>query len=141
MTPHKMLAEAGQLGDCLRTAIACLLDLGPIAVPHFLEDNEPDGEVVWQRVNDWLATQGFTTWFMAYPGDVSLDDVLRSVSSLNPGKYYIVGGRGYSSDHVVIACDGEIVHDPARLGSGLSGPGENGFWMILTLATDRVVKL
>lgn len=138
MTPHKMLAEDGQPGDCLRTAIACLLDLGPIAVPHFLAD--PDTPDVWKHVDRWLATQGLTAWFSAYPGEASLDDVLASVAAVNPDKFYIVGGRGFMADHVVIALNDRVVHDPARLGAGLTGPGSDGFWMILTLASSVVVK-
>jgi len=140
MTPHKMLAVAGEAGDCLRTAIACLLDLGPIAVPHFLADANRPGEDVWQHVNDWLATQGLTGWYSVYPGEIPLEDVLVSVSAMNPDKYYIVCGRGFNADHVVIACNGKVVHDPAVLGAGLSGPAANGFWLIMTIASDKIVK-
>lgn len=138
---YKMLATGNEPGDCLRTAIACLLDLAPIAVPHFLEDDTKSGADLWKHVDKWLSTQGLTTWFFAYPGEIPLDDVLTSVGAMNPDKYYIVGGHGYLNDHVVIACNDSVVHDPARLGSGLSGPSENGFWMIMTLAGDKVRKL
>jgi hypothetical protein len=140
MKPYKMIAAEGEPGDCLRTAIACLLEIGPVAVPHFTVDDDVPTDQVWRNVDAWLATQGMTAWFAAYPGEVPLDQVLLSVASLNPDKYYIVGGRGYLSDHVVIALNDKIVHDPARLGGGLSGPNEQGFWMILTLASDKVVK-
>lgn len=141
MTPHKMLSTGDESGDCLRTAIACLLDLGPIAVPHFLADPNTPGDDVWRHVDRWLATQGVTAWFFAYDGAISLGDVLASVGGMNPNKYYIVQGRGFMSDHVVIACNDKVVHDPARLGAGLSGPSENGYWLIMTLASSVVVKL
>lgn len=140
MIPHKMLATGDETGDCLRTAIACLLEIGPIAVPHFLADADRPGEDVWQHVNDWLATQGLTAWYQVFPGEIELDAVLQTVSVMNPDKYYIVCGHGYKFDHVVIACNGKIVHDPAVLGAGLSGPAENGYWLIMTVASDKIVK-
>ena len=35
---YRHLPEAGQIGDCARTVIACLLDLHPCEVPHFTRD-------------------------------------------------------------------------------------------------------
>lgn len=140
MQPYKMIAAEGEPGDCLRTAIACLLEIGPIAVPHFTVDDTVPTPDMWRNVDKWLASQGVTAWFSAYPGDVPLDMVLQSVASLNPDKFYIVGGRGYLADHVCIALNDAIVHDPAPLGAGLSGPNAQGFWMIMQLATSKVVK-
>jgi hypothetical protein len=62
MTPYKQLVKHdpfnGQYGDCARTAIACLLNMHPSEVEHFLEDGCADGEVFWRRVNGWLSARG-----------------------------------------------------------------------------------
>lgn len=136
MTPHKMIAD----NDCLRTVIASLLDLGPIAVPNFMENPNKPTDEVWDHVRRWLKTQGVSIWFMAYPGEVSLDEVLLSVASINPDMYYIVGGFAAYHDHVVIALNDKVIHDPSRFSPGLSGPTKSGFWMVATLVSDKMVS-
>jgi hypothetical protein len=144
MKPFKMLCDHnpinGEYGDCLRTVIASLLDLGPIAVPHFAEDGA-DAQTVWKRCNDWLETQGFQTFFMFYTGEYSLDDVMKTVAAVNPNLYYMICGRGHGGDHIVIALNDEIVHDPSRFGVGLSGPGSTGYWQIVTLVSSRMMAI
>lgn len=141
MTPHKMIAD----NDCLRTCIASLLDLGPIAVPNFMEDSAKPAAEVWSDVRRWLRTQGKSLWVMAYPGEASLDEVLSSVASVNPDMYYIVGGFAGYSDHVVIALNDKVVHDPSRFSPGLTraSVASDGakYWMVATLVTDKMVKI
>lgn len=136
MTPHRMIAN----NDCLRTCIASLLDLGPIAVPNFMEDPNLPTEQVWANVRRWLATQGMSIWFAAYDGSIPLHDVLTTVAYTNPDCYYIVGGHAAYSQHVVIALNDKIVHDPSRLSPGLTGPDKvNNMWMIAVLISDKMI--
>ena len=43
-------------GDCLRTCVACVLDMdSPEDVPNFVEDDVEPPYQWWDRMNDWLA--------------------------------------------------------------------------------------
>lgn len=139
MIPYKMLVtDRFTPGDCMRACIASLLDIEPGLVPHFAHD-EPDGDTLWQRVREWLAPQGLAVWLMAYPGSATLGDVLTSVGHINPNTFYMIGGWGGYGDHIVIAINDHIVHDPARGGGGLIRAGSNGYWLIAALSTNRTV--
>lgn len=141
MQPHKMLCghnpAEGEFGDCLRTVIACLLDRHPSVVPHFAHDGA-DVQTVWRRVDDYLDGVGLVTWNYAFPGEAPLDDVLNTVGITNPNMYYLISGKAGGADHIVIALNGEIVHDPSRFGVGLRGPGSTGYWLITTLVSNRL---
>ena len=49
------------LGDCWRTAIACLLDLDdPTEVPHFIEDHrhdDPESTAWWDSTKAFVETR------------------------------------------------------------------------------------
>ena len=70
MTPHTqtILADParndghdadGNPGDCYRTAIACLLDLEPESVPHFVAAGEGKW---WDATQEWVKARGLTTY-------------------------------------------------------------------------------
>ncbi len=55
-----------------------------------------------------------------------MEAVIRDVSAFNPGIYFMLMG----TNHVVICCDGEIVHDPSPHNSGIIGPSNNGNFFV-----------
>lgn len=153
---HKQLfkhqPEIGIYGDCHRTAIACLLDLEPLDVPHFGE-HFLDVTKFNDAVKDYLASQGLAIFSLAFAGGVSLDQVLQFVAVHNPETYYLVGGtspRGFN--HTVIAKGGELIHDPHPDNTFLVAPCEAGtenaaYWIDLlipirlTKAIDMTVNI
>ena len=128
MIKYNMIADR----DCMRTCIASILELAPIAIPDFMDKNPDDP---WPHVQRWLASQGLIAWFTPFDGSASLEQVLGSINNINPGVYYLIGGRGAYEDHMVVALGDKIVHDPSRLSPGLTGPASNGFWLVVTLVT------
>lgn len=112
--------EEGQYGDCFRTALACMLNLAPEEVPHFLHD-DPSSEVFWSRANEWLLARGLKLFNVPFKAD--LDDVLATMKAQNPGVYYLLAGESpRGTAHQVIALDDAIIHDPHPDGGGLVGP-------------------
>lgn len=128
MQPYKQLLD----DDCFRTVVASLLDIGPIAVPHFFEDHSAD--VGFRRLNDWLADHGLTYIEFAWPGTIDLSEFLQALGEMNPDRYFIVGGRGVTDNHVVIVKNGQIVSDPSWSNRGLTGPNSEGVWTVGILA-------
>lgn len=133
MTPQKQAfrhrPDEGQIGDCWRTTLACLLDLQRDDVPHLLHDCWEDHDEARRRTHEWLATQGLTLVEIPYNGDLQL--VLDLQGSMNPGIHYLLGGTSRNGvNHSVIACDDAIVWDPAIDDSGIVGPMSDGcYWL------------
>jgi hypothetical protein len=100
----------GTQGDCLRAAVASVLNLPLIAVPHFVILS--GGE--WHKgVRDWLRDRG-------------LD--FRLVYSAPRGYAVAIGpirdGKGY---HAVVERDGELAHDP----NGGKGLDKADAWLVI----------
>ena len=134
MTPQKQLflhrPEEGIKGDCWRTALACLLDLEPTEVPHFMS-LASDREGVNCLTDRFLAERGLRVIAVPFPGETPLQQVLDTVGALNPGFHHLFSGTSRNgSNHVVIARDGQIVHDPAIDDSGIVGPMDDGLWWV-----------
>jgi hypothetical protein len=127
----------GIIGDCHRTAIACLLDLAVEAVPHF-------GAVHWESPADfsgaferWLQEQGFRTVVIVY--DCPLEQVLACIGSQNKGAYYILGGMSRTGvNHSVLGCGGEIAWDPSLDDAGIVGPCDDGFYWVTFLVPSSM---
>ena len=72
---------------------------------------------------------------LAPKNDCPLEEVLRLQALLNPGVSYLLAGtspRGVT--HQGIACNDQIIHDPAPFGGGLTGPAaEDGYYWVNVL--------
>lgn len=114
-------------GDCHRTALACMLDLQPSEVPHFYESGDP---LEFDRLlKEYLTSINLCE--VNFPFLNELDAVLNHMGFLNKNVYYILGGtspRGTS--HSVVACGGEIIHDPHPDGGNLVCPMSDGYYWI-----------
>ena len=132
MTPYKQLyghnPDKGIFGDCYRTAIGCLLNMPPEKVPHFYDGCRPEDDATEQNkaIKYWLEQQGFHIVQIAY--ECELEKLLHAQSLNNPEVYYMLSGKSgkHNCNHVVIACGGQIVWDPSRENSGISGKNING---------------
>ena len=122
-------------GDCLRAAIASVLELDPETIPHFVDDEEHGGPYWWDSMTEWLVTRGW--WMVDVPKHVVLyqtpaEALLFAVgpSPRDPAgrvKHMVVW-RGGIFRHVG---DG-LVHDPHPDGTGLTGDHES--WAFYVLA-------
>lgn len=151
MIPQKQLyrhrPEVGEIGDCHRTVLACLLNLNPLEVPHF-------GEMDWdienkcfkedgsfhRYVKDYLYTKGLTTIDILF--DCTLENVLQHLGCINPNIYYILGGISNNSvNHSVIGCGGEIIWDPGIDNPGIIGPCKpDGYYWVTYLVPILMVR-
>jgi hypothetical protein len=144
MTPHKQLFRhrpaEGQIGDCWRTTLGCLLDKAPHEVPHLIEDCWDDSARAKEKTRAWLATQGLA--YIEYALDCSLETVLASVGGINPGVHYLLGGNSRNGcGHSVIACDDQIVWDPSLDDAGIVGPMEDGYYWVTFLVPSFLCKV
>ena len=137
---NRHFPERGIWGDCLRTAIACVLDLDPVDVPHF--NDRSDGrtdEDVGRLLNDWLRGRGLAIITVSFNGETSLDDVLTAAGFGSMGLPYLLSGFSRTGCNHVVVCQGyEIIWDPSLTDSGIVGPMNNGFWMVEWLVRPPV---
>jgi len=134
----------GQIGDCHRTAIACLLDLEPETVPHFgLSDFDKEGRITKHEqtteADAWLRERGMLCVHLAYPLP-ELADVLAWVGASNPNVYWLLGGASkIGVNHTVIARGRSIAWDPSLDDSGIVGPCDDGyFWASFIVPAHQV---
>lgn len=143
MKPQKQLnrhnPEQGIWGDCHRTAIAIMLDMDAADVPHFVDGNPPV-ETVNANVRAWLAHQGFNE--LCVPIQTRhIEDVFASMKALNPGVYFILGGKSRNGVHHSVVCDDTgIVCDPSLDDSGIVGPCDDGMFWLTYYVSARFVR-
>jgi len=121
----------GTYGDCFRAVFASIFELQRDNVPHFFIDGSLENAT--ERLDEWLARAGLTYVETAYPADgfVNAKEFIKTACATYPGFFLIIGGSTNNGvNHVVIARDGETVHDPAVNGSGLAGPNSLGCYSI-----------
>src|ERR1700693_1506089 len=144
MTPRKQTIphrpEDGLYGDCHRAALASILDLPVLDVPHFMHGLRDDqGEEFEERQRQFLSHLGL--WPICIPFNMTLEDLLLTFSIQCPNVYYLlggIGGRG-ASGHTVVGCGGEIVHDPHLSDCGLSGPMKDGYYWVTFISSTVAV--
>lgn len=87
-------------GNCWQTAIACVLDLEPDSVPHFIQYDEDGIADWWDFTLGWLLNRGYR--------------LERPNRHLYTNEYYLVSGPSPRGDfqHVVVYKNGKMVHDP-----------------------------
>lgn len=142
MTPFKQnnihnVAE-GVIGDCYRTCLACLLDLRPGSVPHFVEIDGWDKPPAESRVNEltrqWLNGWGYDFIEIAWSGLSDPQQALDILGGCAPDIYYIFSGLSRNgTNHSVIGLNNNIVHDPAIDNSGIVGPMTSGQYTAMFL--------
>lgn len=122
MTPFIVEIEHGLdpgPGDCIRTALACLLDMPPDRIPHFAETSDIFADQ-WKAMVRWLAERGlyaFSFWIKA----ASLSEAVAEISPTDPAQHYMVICLDKDVGHCVICQHGRISHDPAKV---ITPPGE-----------------
>ena len=136
MTPQKQLLrhdpDNGVYGDCFRTTLACLLDLAPAEVPHFMDGAVSDATGV-DAANAWLAKRRMM--LICFPFDCGLDLLFATMAKLNPGVHYLLTGESRSGvNHCVVCRDDRIVWDPSLTDAGIVGPTSEGHYWINVLA-------
>ncbi len=130
-------------GDCLRAAVASLLELDPTTVPHFVQEEEDGGEYWWDHLLRWLGERGL--WIVDVPKHVVLyqtpANALLFATGVSPrdpdGKTrHMVVWEGGIHRHQGRG----LVHDPHPDGTGLVGDPETwGYYMLAPL--DPVCSL
>lgn len=124
--------DNGVYGDCARTALACLLDMEPEYVPHFMYGSPPVEEFNCRR-NAWLRAQGLGIVQFAIVAD-SLEDVVHNLGpNWMPGLRYMLSGRSPRGTNHVVVVEGDKIHDPAIPGGDLVGPCDDNYWWIEVL--------
>lgn len=125
--------ENGTYGDCLRAVVASMLELNTEDVPHFFQDN-CDGETGHERLRVFLQMDDLVPFMVYFDGSDSLENVLESQSTINPNVHFALFCQSETADHVVVCCDGKVVHNPSWVQGNVTGPNSNGYWGVMVFA-------
>lgn len=123
---HRHRPERGEFGDCFRTALACILDHEPEEIPNFGIFHN-DGRRFTAEVQSWLRAEGLVLITVAVDGGTTLQDALSMTSGINTGILCLFAGTSRTGcNHSVVACSGQIIHDPSLDDAGIVGPCSDG---------------
>ena len=107
----------GRAGDCLRTALACILHQPLESVPNFAEGlraaNEDSFRVALERMRAYLG-DGVTVWPFSFKVE-TLEEAMSYVGARNPDSRYIaMGGTKHRGINHAVCCRGaEVEWDPS----------------------------
>ena len=98
------LCTETQAGNCLATALACILELPLVTIPKF----EIMGSDWFSKFSNWLESIGF------YP-------IILREKLVFPGYYLVMGvsPRDKNVNQQVIFKNGKMIHDPHPSGDGI----------------------
>lgn len=121
-----------QAGDCFRACVASIMEMRVDDVPHFFHDS-CDGDTGHARLREWLLLHKRIPFYIAFPDDKSLDDVLQLMNFGGSTAYYVLFGKtSRDVEHCVVCCGSELVHDPAWYRSAIVGPIDN-VWTVMLI--------
>ena len=121
-------------GDCLRACIASLCNIQNVDhVPHFYDDGDDERGAL--RLREFLATRGYFPFYMGLQAGntTSIENIFKMMSEINTDVEYLLFCQCGGGDHVVICRNAKVIHNPAWYNSPISGPCENGFWVIVVM--------
>lgn len=126
--------ETGEIGDCWRTCIACILDLPDVHyIPHFYQEFWKPGGNVTQLVDkatNNILRKHYDLMFVEYPVECpSLADLDVYLNYYYPDTYIILGCSSKNGGHSVVR-KGSYMWDPAKDNSGCVGPMDDGYYWI-----------
>ena len=148
---HRHDPENGVWGDCHRTALACLLNLQPQQVPHYIGEHElaktQGCEFDWELAQEkWLNRLGYTSVDIVFgngepdPDLERLQSIFSFMEQRNPDIYYLLGGRSpRHTNHTVVCRGGSFEWDPHPDGGFLVGPMDHGYYEV-TFLLPKIMK-
>lgn len=144
MIPHKCLVKhdpPNSYGDCFRACIASLLAYPDAEqIPHFYRDGNDERGLI--EFKEWLThCHKLKPFYMAMPGKTPHEHIFEMMSGVNTDIEYLLFCQCGGENHVLICQNDKIIHDPAWYSSQISGPCDNGFWVIVVLVPDDYSKI
>lgn len=132
-------ADAGIIGDCYRSSLACMLNLKPEEFPH-IDASQLNADDFNKHFDNELRQRGLSSINLYYDGNLELKEILDFVGYMNPNLYYLLTGTSSNNNcHVVICKGNEIYWDTSETNSGIVGPCDDGFYYITFLTSTLFV--
>lgn len=135
-SPH--LPHRGIYGDCWRTAVACVLDMHPLEVPHWMQLyppkdaadtlRTPEREAAYQA---FLRTKGLSSVDIPYNiGDEPLQVLWDGIAERHGADLvYLATGNSPTGPHTVIYCGRNLLWDPSPTDAGIVAPIQGYIWI------------
>lgn len=136
--------KEGEIGDCWRTCIACVLNLRPEDVPHpylrfwdWADFNADITQQVQAAMNEWFVDSGLAVKFVEVPVQTDREGLGVYLKHYYPDMHVIVGCNSKHGGHSVIMRNDDYMWDPSRDNSGCVGPMDDGYYWIGLLVSRR----
>ncbi len=135
--------DNGIYGDCFRCAVASILEVPALAVPHFMnypwKEGDSDGGRWYPEFCRWLKLRGLTYLELTIATDLKPEEWFASIAAEGFDTYHTLSGRSPRALHTVVGRNGLVVHDPHPSKDGLVGPAEDGWHVGFLIYSERVL--
>jgi hypothetical protein len=108
-------------GDCITACIGSILERED--VPNF--NTGQGGVELWAVIRDWLTVEGYNLVLLPFREDPR--PLMQEMQ--NDGYYFLMCSNG-QENHAVVCRGDERVHDPSWYSTPITGPLENGYWIV-----------
>lgn len=127
--------EQGQIGDCFRTCVACVLDRPVIEVPHgfgefWVDEDTTVTPKVHAQLNDWLHKECYQVRFIEIPLEGTREQLGTYLQYYYHNMHVIVGCNSKHGGHSVVMKNNDYMWDPSIDNSGCVGPMSDGYYWI-----------
>lgn len=125
--------ERGVFGDCLRAAVASILDLPLSSVPHYMQIHR-DAKEAYRAYQEFIASHGYMAVQM--PGRMFMD----LIRDTGVDCYHLISVPDHENGvaHSLVGLNGQIVHDPMPGGGQI--PGTIDDWHVCVFVKTFVAK-
>lgn len=123
------------IGDCYRTAIACVLEREPSEVPHFMDFTWGEWEA-----RKWLKAEYGLTIAQTRVDKMSNGWVLNLAKGEHDVFHLMIGDTVRGLKHAVVGRNGSVVWDPHPSRAGLTTVTEMEFLIPLNYAKSRATS-
>lgn len=129
------LPEQGQIGDCFRTCVACVLDRLQTDVPHGFGEFWVDKDTcvtpqVHAQLNSWLLRQGYQCIFVETPLQATREQLGTYLRHYYHDLHVVIGCNSKNGGHSVVMRNDDYMYDPSIDESGCIGPMDDGYYWI-----------
>lgn len=129
------LPEQGQIGDCFRTCVACVLDRPQVEVPHgfgkfWIDKDTTVTPLVHAQLNEWLLAQGYQCRFIEIPLETTREQLGTYLTHYYKDMHVVVGCNSRNGGHSVVMRNDDYMYDPSIDESGCIGPMDDGYYWL-----------
>jgi hypothetical protein len=132
--------EEGQIGDCWRTCVACVLNISKELIPHYYQEfwmGTVDIAPQVQAATNKFLSNRYGLKYVEYPIEANMEQLRIYITHYYKDHPVIIGCNSKHGGHSVVMMNEDYIWDPSIDKSGCVGPMKDGyFWLGFLVKTS-----